>query len=358
MSEIVDLSDRRRPNRIWLAAGAWTAVVSIIALILRVEDGLPLVWGIPSMSVWYYTLGTLVWVACSLDVRFELSRRTLTRALVGHVAIGLIALVVWLAVIVAFSRVTVGPNYWQVVFGDWWMFQLMTTAMLYAAGVGIGLTVQSSDREREREQREARLQVLAREAELTAIKAQLQPHFLLNSLNSILALIDHDSGEARRMLTRLASLLHAVFDRLNEPLVPLERELETIRDYLEIERIRFGDRMTFSIEAEGTAGLVPVPPFLLQPIVENAVKHGIEPHGRPGIVRVLGRLEGCRLYLSVADTGVGGNGAERSTLGRGLALTRGRLHAIYGTDRATMRTERNADGFTVTLELPVAPDVA
>ena len=286
MSEVVDLSDRRRPQRIWLAAGAWTVVVSVIALILRVEDGLPLVRAVLSTSVWYYTLGVLVWAACSLDVRFELSRGTLARALVVHVAIGLAALAVWMAVVVAFSRLSVGSNYWQVVFGDWWMFQLLTTAMLYAAGVGIGLTVQSSDREREQEQREARLRVLAREAELTAIKAQLQPHFLLNSLNSILALIDHDSGEARRMLMRLASLLHAVFDRLDEPLVPLERELETIRDYLEIERIRFGDRMTFSIEAEGAAGRVPVPPFLLQPIVENAVKHGIESQARPGIVRV------------------------------------------------------------------------
>jgi two-component system LytT family sensor kinase len=358
MVEVVDLSDRRRPHRTWLAACAWTVVAFVIALILRVEDGLPLMRAVLSTTVWYFTLGALVWVACWLDVRFDLSRRTLARALVVHVAIGLAALAVWMAVVVAFSRLSVGPDYWQVVFGDWWMFQLLTSAMLYAAGVGIGLTVQSADREREREQREAHLKMLAREAELTAIKAQLQPHFLLNSLNSILVLIDHDQTEARRMLMRLASLLHSVFDRLDEPLVPLERELETIRDYLEIERIRFGDRMTFSIEAEGTAGRVPVPPLLLQPIVENAVKHGIESQARPGTVRVSGRLTGRRLHLSVADTGLGDNSPDRSTTGRGLALTRRRLAAVYGSDGATMRTERNADGFTVTLELPVTPDAA
>jgi LytS/YehU family sensor histidine kinase len=236
------------------------------------------------------------------------------------------------------------------------MFQLLTIAMIYAAGASIGLTVQSADRERERQQREARLEVLAREAELTAIKAQLQPHFLFNSLNSILALIDDDPAEARHMLTRLSSLLHSVFDRLDEPLVPLDRELETIRDYLDIERIRFGDRMTFSIEAETAARRVPVPPFLLQPIVENAVKHGIEPYAKPGTVRVTGNVDGRRLRLSVIDSGANGNGNDPSSAGHGLALTRRRLHAVYGSDGATLRTIRTVDGCTVTLDLPLEAD--
>src|SRR5687768_45057 len=153
MPEVVDLSDRRRLRRIWLAAGAWTAVASVVALILRAQLGLPLPQAILSMSVWYYTLGAFVWAACSLDVRFELWKQTLARASIVHVAIGLAALAAWMAVVIAFSRVIVGPNYWQVVFGGSWMFQLLTTAMIYAAGVGIGLTVQSSDREREQQQR-------------------------------------------------------------------------------------------------------------------------------------------------------------------------------------------------------------
>lgn len=351
MSDVIDLSDRGRFPRIWLALAGWTAVAITVALILSAQYRLPLPYTIPSSLAWYYALGAVVWAACRLDIRFELWTKTPARAFLAHTGTGVVAISLWAVTIIALMRMLVGPDYRERVF-DEWMFQLLTTVILYTAGVALGLTVQSFDRRRERRESESQLEVLAREAELTAIKAQLQPHFLFNSLNSILALIDHDPAEARRMLTRLASLLHSVFERLDEPLVPLDRELETIRDYLDIERIRFGDRMTFSVEAENGARQLPVPPFLLQPIVENAVKHGIEPYAKPGTVRVIGKLEGARLRLSVSDTGQGIDGTP-SSKGRGLTLTRRRLETVYGSDAATVRAERDADGFTVTLDLPM-----
>lgn len=358
MADVVDLTDRRPSHRLWLALAGWTTVASVVALILRATDGLPFLAALVGASVWYYALGALVWMACTLDVRFELGTRTRSQALLAHAAIGVVALGFWMALMVTVARLTIGPNYWQAVFGGWWMFQLLSNAMVYAAGLGVGLVVRHSDRERERQQREARLEVFAREAELTAIKAQLQPHFLFNALNSILALIDHDPAEARRMLTRLSSLLHSVFNRLDESLVPLDRELETIRDYLDIERIRFGDRLTFTIDADTSARQTPVPPFLLQPLVENAVKHGIEPYSRPGVVRITGRMNGTRLRLCVVDTGPGMNGRNPSTGdGRGLALTRRRLQAAYSGNAATMSAERGNEGFTVTLDVPVVADV-
>jgi two-component system, LytTR family, sensor kinase len=353
MTETVDLSDPRSSHRLWLVVAAWSAIAVVNALILRADQAVPLRFGLQSALVWAYALGTLVWIACWLDLRYEIWKRTIPRALLIHAGMGVIALAVWAAVVVAFHRVRVGPDFWRVVFQHW-MFQLLSTVMTYAASVGIGLAAQSRDRERERRQRELRLEVLAREAELTAIKAQLQPHFLFNALNSIMALVEQDPPEARRMLIRLASLLHSVFDRMDEPAVPLERELETIRDYLEIERIRFGDRISFHIDADGAARQLPVPPFLLQPIVENAVKHGIEPHAHPGTVTVTGQRDGDRLRLSVADTGGGINGST-SGHGRGLELTRRRLSTAYGDD-ATLSTERRQDLFTVTLDLPVASD--
>jgi len=358
VSDPIDLSGHRRPRRrIWLALAGWTGVALTFGLILRVQVGLALPDAFVSSFAWYYPLGVLVWIACGLDRRLELWRRMLARALLTRAAIGLTAVVLWAVTIVTWSRWSVGPDYWRLVFADAWPFQLATTACIYAAGVGIGLTLQNSDRERERQQRELQLQVLARESELTAIRAQLQPHFLFNALNSILALMEHDPAGARRMLTLLASLLHSVFDRLDEPLVSLDRELETIRDYLDIERIRFGDRMTFTVDADGAAKHVPVPPFLLQPIVENAVKHGIEPCAHPGSVCVAGSLDGGRLRLSVTDSGPGIDGATLFGGGRGLALTRRRLETVYGTEVATISTNRGPDGFTVTLEIPVALDV-
>ena len=357
MSEVVDLTDPEHPPRAWVAIAGWTSVAIVVAHILSASNDLPLRTALPGAMVWYYALGILVWRACVLDGRFKLWRQSRGRILLAHALGGLVALGVWMAAMVAIARLAIGPQYWNVVFGEWWMFQLMSNAMVYAAGVGIGLMVRSSDRERERERRQAQLEVLAREAELTAVQAQLQPHFLFNALNSIVALIEHDPSEAKRMVMRLSSLLHSVFDRFDEPLVSLDRELETIHEYLDIERMRFGDRMTFSIEVERSAMQISIPPFLLQPSVENAVKHGIEPFSRPGAVRITGGLGGGRLRLSVVDTGHGATRIDPAAHGHGLALTRQRLQSVYGAGGATLRSERADDGFTVTLDLPVQADV-
>ena len=343
-----------------MVIAAWTGVAAMFGLILSLQIPLPLRFALVSSFAWYYSVGLLVWIACAFDRRLALWRRSLWPAVMTRVAIAVVGLTLWAIFILVWTRVTVGPDFWARVFADAWMFQLATTAFVYVAGVGVGLAVQNADRAREREQRELQLQVLARDAELTAIKAQLRPHFLFNALNSILALMEHDPAEARQMLTRLSSLLHSVFDRLDEALVPLDRELETVRDYLDIERIRFGDRMSFSIDAEPAAKAVAVPPFLLQPIVENAVKHGIEPFARQGSVRVRGQLDGRRLRLSVTDSGPGINGAGMTGQGhgRGIALTRRRLQTVYGSDRATLSTGRDAGGFIVTLDLPIEPNQA
>jgi signal transduction histidine kinase len=356
---MIDLPDSvPRRGRLWLVVAAWTAISVIYGLILTAQVPMPLRYALVSSMAWYYSLGVFVWVAAAIDRRCALWKRPLASALMTRGVIGLIALTAWSFFILGWSRWTVGPDFWARVFAGAWMFQLSTTACVYGAGVGVGLAVLNSDRERQREQRELQLQLLARDAELTAIKAQLRPHFLFNALNSILALMEHDPAEARQMLLRLSSLLHSVFDRLDEPLVTLDRELEIVRDYLDIERIRFGDRMSFSIDADAVAKAVPVPPFLLQPIVENAVRHGIEPFARPGSVRVTGRLDGERLRLSVVDSGPGINGAGIAGHGhgRGMALTLRRLQTVYGSDGATLSTGRDAAGFNVTLDLPRVPN--
>jgi signal transduction histidine kinase len=356
MAETIDLSDRPPHRRLWLVLAGWTATSAIMALILHVHQGLPLQWMLPTSLFYFYSLGVLVWIACRAHARFAWWKRRPPRVLATHVALGAVAITLWSFLFVGFYRVVAGPDFWQLVFADSWMYQLMTATLAYVASLGLGLTVQSFDRERERRQREAQLEVAAREAELAAIKAQLHPHFLLNSLNSILALIDHDPAKARETVTRLASLLHSVFDRLDESLVPLDRELDTIRDYLEIEHIRFGDRLRFSVQAETDAQQVPVPPFLLQPLVENAVKHGIAPHTRAGEIHVTAILDGARLHVAIADTGDGFNGADPAGPGRGLDLTRRRLHAVYGNSAASFRTERATGGCTIRLDLPVIPD--
>ena len=356
MSATIDLSDRPAARRIWLALAGWTAAVAIWALVLGAQIGLRFADALWGAAINLYVMGALVWIVCLVNVRLQLWKQRPVRTFSAHVVLGLVAVDIWAAVQVGAMRAAVGRDYWTRVYAGTWLFQLLSAGLTYAAGLGFGLTVQGFDRDRQRQQREARLEIAAREVEIAAIKAQLQPHFLLNSLNSILALIGHDPAEARGMVMRLASLLHSVFDRLDEPLVSLDQELDMVRDYLEIEGIRFKDRLRFTIDAEDDARHVQVPPFLLQPLVENAVKHGIEPYGQPGDVRVTARLHGARLCISVTDTGRGFDGASPPAGGHGLDLTRRRLQTVYGNEAASIRANHHEGRFSIDLELPLSLD--
>jgi len=353
VAHAVDPSGPRKRYRIWLVVAGWMTAAVIHAVALNASGAVPFEDGLPSAVVSHAVLGILVWQVCRAHAWLELWKRRPVYAVSVHTTVGVGTLAIWGAAEAGFARFRYGENFWQLAYADSWTLQLLTAVFLYAAAVGLGVIVESFDREQLRQQREAELELLAREAELNAIKSQLQPHFLLNSLNSILALVEHDPARAKAMLERLASLLQSVFDRLDEPLVLLHRELDTIRDYLQIEQVRFEDRLRFAIEMDGGAEQVTVPPFLLQPLVENAVKHGIQPHARQGEVRVTARRQGARVHVVVSDTGSGPSGSQ-GTSGRGIDLTRRRLRATYGDNGALLSMARGGGGgFTVSLDLPV-----
>ena len=353
MSRIVDLSERLPLRRGWLIASAWTTLALVQAITLYSQQGLRASHAIISTALNYSIMAILVWGCCRLNIRLQLWRRPPLRALAAYLGLGVGGMVVWCALELAAMRLWVGPDFWDIVFAGSWMFQLLGAAFTYAAAFGLGLVVQTFDREHESREREARLEAVAHAAEIDAIKGRLRPHFLLNSLNSVLALIDDDPAEARRMIGRLSSLLHAVFDGLDEPFVPLGRELGMVRDYLEVERIRFGDRLQFTVDADSTAAEALVPPLLLQPLVENAVRHGIEGNAAPGTLAVHARVERGRLRIRIANTVTSSNG--RSGTGRGLELTRHRLRTVYGEDGADLKAGPDADGFTARLDLPMVP---
>jgi two-component system, LytTR family, sensor kinase len=350
----IDLSDRPAPlGRVWLMVGAWAMVSLLQAVTLSYHNGLPFTYSIISVSLDYSVMASLVWVSCRLNARLRLWSRPPLRALAAYLGLGLAGIVIWCSFFLLAMRMFVGPNFWSIVFAATWMFQLLAAMFTYAAAFALGLVVQTFDREHESREREARLEAVAHAAEIEAIKGQLRPHFLLNSLNSILALVDDEPAEARRMIGRLSSLLHTVFDGLDEPFVPLERELAIVRDYLEVERIRFGDRLQFSVDADPAATSALVPPLLLQPLVENAVRHGIEPNLSPGRLRVHAQVERGRLQIRIANTMTSTNG--RGGTGRGLELTRHRLRAVYGEERVGFEAGPDATGFTASLDLPGGP---
>jgi hypothetical protein len=208
---------------------------------------------------------------------------------------------------------------------------------------------------RERDLQLAEARTLAQTAQLTALRLQLNPHFLFNTLNAISSLIvtgRNRDGEA--MLAKLCVFLRTALVGDGRSEVTLGEELETLQTYLEIESIRFGDRLTVEFAAPDSLLDLPVPNFILQPLVENAVKHGVAPTSRPVIVRVGARRDGDDLILSVSDNGGSAGGPRASGTGVGLDNTRRRLEVICGP-RGRLETLAHDDGFTVLLRIPMRP---
>ncbi|HYG68297.1 MAG TPA: sensor histidine kinase [Anaeromyxobacteraceae bacterium] len=203
----------------------------------------------------------------------------------------------------------------------------------------------------ERRVHAAELEAQLSDARLRALEMQLRPHFLFNALHTISALVRRgDVQHAVRTIAQLGDLLRAVL-RADAQEVPLREELAFAERYLAIERSRFGDRLAVEIDAEPAAAGALVPRLILQPLVENAVRHGIEPRPEPGRVAVRAARRGDTLCLEVADTGPGPSAVAR-TGGVGLENTRARLRHLYG-DRQRLALEgASGGGALVRVELP------
>jgi two-component system LytT family sensor kinase len=205
-----------------------------------------------------------------------------------------------------------------------------------------------------RRRREETLTMQLAQARLTALQMQMQPHFLFNTLNTVSALVERDPNQTRRVIARLSDLLRRVMDA-DEQESTLERELHFVRAYLEIEQVRFGDRLDFSFEIEPGLESVRVPTLVLQPLVENAIRHGIAPCPWKGRVDVRAFARDGQLVLEVCDTGPGPH-KPASSPGNGLALqnTRQRLEELYAGAAALTLTEASGGGCIATIVLPGA----
>ena len=203
-----------------------------------------------------------------------------------------------------------------------------------------------------------RSEVQAREAQLRALKAQINPHFLFNSLNSLRALMPPEDERARATVSRLANLLRASLATDQEPLVPLSRELSMVEGYLEIEKLRHEERLRWKIDASASAREWPVPPFALQSLVENAIKHGINRIEVGGEIEISAQVSEGRLHLDV--TNPGSLEAAPTASGVGLANARARLLLLFGPT-ASLELLAPSPGRVqarVRLPLPLAPLLA
>jgi sensor histidine kinase YesM len=208
-------------------------------------------------------------------------------------------------------------------------------------------------RYREEELRAVDLKAQLVNAQLNTLRTQLHPHFLFNTLNAVSALMQEDVEAAEKMLMRLSDMLRMSLRSLSRQKVPLQEELEFVKIYLEIEKVRFSDRLHVDLQVDEAVTGAAVPYMLLQPLVENAIRHGITPKRDGGTVRIAARRNGGRLFLEISDDGVGlqSHGGRNDGSGMGLANTRERLGMLYG-DVCSFSIGSSEKGVSVKIELP------
>ena len=233
----------------------------------------------------------------------------------------------------------------------------------FSEGVGIYLLIviiayafSYYNRYRKGELRATQLEAQLSQAQLQALKMQLHPHFLFNTLHSISALLNRDTDAARKMITRLGDFLRLTLENSGMQEVTLQQEIEFLTCYLEIERVRFQDRLTTSVNIDPEALDSQVPNLILQPIVENAIRHGIAPRSTPGQITIHAKQENGLLRIEVRDNGPGlqVNRKDETLFGKGLGLanTQTRLERLYGEAHRFELINDPSGGLVVTLEIP------
>ncbi len=231
--------------------------------------------------------------------------------------------------------------------------QLDWSLMVYAVVVGVSHAIAFYHESQERKLKSAQLETRLVEARLKTLEAELHPHFLFNTLHAISTLVHRDPEAADRMISRLSDLLSITFDRTGEPKVTLKEEIDFLQKYLDIEQTRFQDRLTVSVtvDPEGLDG--EVPRMILQPLVENAIKHGIAGRNGGNQIHISAGREGDRLWMQVRDNGVGLQVGTLKALrtGVGLSNTRARLDCLYGRLYRLEFTDKHG-GLSVLIEIP------
>jgi two-component system, LytTR family, sensor kinase len=245
--------------------------------------------------------------------------------------------------------------YWALTRGRF-LNDYMVTLAIISAGVARDYFMRYHHRLEE----STRLKAQLVEARLSMLQSQLNPHFLFNTLNAVSSLVDRDPRGVRRMIARLSELLRATLEPASDPEVPVSREVAMLERYLEILRIRFQGRLETSIVAGADVQEALLPPMILQPLVENSMKHAVSKTSAPSRIDVHVERNGESLVLSVRDTGAQtgdanpeeGDVLRQAGLGIGLRNTRARLEEIYGHDYALELDKTNEGGLNVTIRLP------
>lgn len=348
-----------RRKTVWFAmvVAIWLVVSFIISLQMYVSSrvtGTPQPWLQAFMTTlpWYFAWALLTPIAVWLAVRFDFNSRAIGRFVAVHLPAGILIAISHALIYVAMAILINRDNPHFPAAGDLIAIKLSGSIhinlMIYGLVIGLAIAGRAYARLRDREVASVRLEAQLAEAETAALRAQLQPHFLFNTLNAISALVPEDPVRANRLIARLGDLLRLSIDGRGQTCT-LADELDFTDAYLGIEQERLGDRLTIVRRIDPEALNAQVPALLLQPLAENAVRHGLASRVRGGTLTLSAERTADGVRLTVSDDG---RGAAEVRDGIGLGNTRRRLHQLYG-DRQSLRitTAPNA-GFQVVVEVP------
>jgi len=233
----------------------------------------------------------------------------------------------------------------------WW--DVYIPGLFYVIQFGIFHLYEYYQKLQQQHALEAELRELALKSELTALKAQLNPHFLYNTFNTISASLPPEQESTREMIAQLSDLFRYQLKASKMELVPLREEIDFVETYLQLEKARFGDRLQFDFLIPDDLLMAKVPPMILQPLVENAIKHGIAPKIEGGNVLIKATKKEQLIRFEIQDTGIGLNkNVDLFNNGIGLANTQKRLEKMYGTFLQVL--DNTLSGVTVSFEIPIA----
>jgi two-component sensor histidine kinase len=348
-----------------LLAGFWIVVGVLSAAQFHytmVAEGLEVSWikiltvHSGQWSLWILFSPLILW----MGERFPIERKHWVRSFVVHIPASAVISCIHIAmysVIVVLTK----PFPWRqsyefsFVLGAQLRSIFDLDFLIYWGVLGAGFAFSYYHKYREGELRGVELQAQLAQAQLQALKMQLQPHFLFNTLNAVAALVRKNENKAATdMLAGLSDLLRLSLENVGAQEISLKQELEFLQRYLEIERIRFKDRLQVQMHIAPETLDASVPNLILQPLVENAIRHGIASRSAAGLIEIRAEREGERLCLQIKDNGPGLLNGEPINRGVGLSNTMARLQRLYGTAQSLVFNNAPEGGAVVTLEIPFA----
>ena len=361
--------DLSKSPRKWLWIwGLWTVVAIFFASQSSLQTQLSenpvplwriLSWQITSCYVWLLLTPVILY----LSGRFPFEKGSWKRAVPIHLAASVVvaclqlAINAWILPNFGYLR-RFQPKTYLETYRIFLLVNLHFAVFIYWAVVGIHQAARYYQKYRERELQTSQLEARLAQSRLQVLKMQLHPHFLFNTLNAISELVYKDRELAEQMLTNLSDLLRLSFEQLETQEVTLKQELDFLKKYLEIEQMRFQDRLAVEMNIAPETLEAKVPNMILQPLVENAIKHGLSPRSEGGSIDISASRSNGDLRLTVTDNGIGlGKELSPAAEGVGISNTRRRLFHLYGEHQRFELRPAAPNGVRVELDIPFSTGV-